>query len=72
MPQIIFTGRLVPYKGAHVLTGAMGILQRKGISATCTIVGGSGVWQQQAYAVYQNAGTDAAQQYGTYRLSKWQ
>ena len=41
VPQIIFTGRLVPYKGAHVLTGAMGILQRKGISATCTIVGGS-------------------------------
>ena len=23
VPQIIFTGRLVPYKGAHVLTGAM-------------------------------------------------
>ena len=41
VPEIIFTGRLVPYKGAHVLTGAMGILQRKGISATCTIVGGS-------------------------------
>jgi spore coat protein SA len=41
VPQIIFTGRLVPYKGAHVLTGAMSILQRKGISATCTIVGGS-------------------------------
>jgi spore coat protein SA len=42
VPQIIFTGRLVPYKGAHVLTGAMSILERKGISATCTIVGGSG------------------------------
>jgi spore coat protein SA len=41
VPEIIFTGRLVPYKGAHVLTGAMGILQRKGISARCTIVGGS-------------------------------
>lgn len=41
VPQIIFTGRLVPHKGVHVLTAAMGILQRKGIAARCTIVGGS-------------------------------
>lgn len=41
MPQIIFTGRLVPYKGVHVLTGAMRILQSRGIEAKCTIVGGS-------------------------------
>ena len=41
VPQIIFAGRLVPYKGVHVLTGAMDILQHKGISATCTIVGSS-------------------------------
>ena len=41
VPQIIFTGRLVPYKGVHVLTGAMRILQSRGIEAKCTIVGGS-------------------------------
>jgi spore coat protein SA len=41
VPQIIFTGRLVPHKGVHVLLGAMRILQSRGISATCAIVGGS-------------------------------
>ena len=41
VPQIIFTGRLVAYKGVHVLLGAMRILERKGIAAKCVIVGGS-------------------------------
>jgi spore coat protein SA len=41
VPQIIFTGRLVPIKGVHVLFGAMRILQSKGIAAKCIIVGGS-------------------------------
>ena len=41
VPQIIFAGRLVPYKGVHVLMGAMRILQSRGVRAKCTIVGGS-------------------------------
>jgi spore coat protein SA len=41
VPQIIFTGRLVPHKGVHVLMDAMRILQTRGIAATCTVVGGS-------------------------------
>jgi spore coat protein SA len=39
--QIIYTGRLIPNKGVHVLLDAMRILERKGVSAKCTIVGGS-------------------------------
>jgi spore coat protein SA len=42
VPQIIFTGRLISYKGVHVLMDAMRILQNRGIEAKCTIVGGSG------------------------------
>jgi spore coat protein SA len=41
VPQIIFTGRLIPNKGVHVLMDAMRILQSRGIEAKCTIVGGS-------------------------------
>ena len=41
-PHIIFTGRLMPYKGVHILIDAMKILEERGISARCTIVGGSG------------------------------
>ena len=41
VPEIIFAGRLVPYKGVHVLLGAMDILQSRGIKAKCTVVGGS-------------------------------
>jgi spore coat protein SA len=40
-PKIVYTGRLVPFKGVHVLMDAMRILGSEGVSATCTIVGGS-------------------------------
>jgi glycosyltransferase involved in cell wall biosynthesis len=40
--EVIWTGRLVPYKGVHVLLDAMRILQEKGIAVTCKIVGGAG------------------------------
>jgi spore coat protein SA len=40
-PQVISTGRVIPAKGVHVLLEAMRILERRGVAATCTIVGGS-------------------------------
>ena len=42
VPTVIFTGRLVPYKGVHVLLEAMRILEKSGVVAKCQIVGGSG------------------------------
>jgi spore coat protein SA len=54
VPEIIFTGRLVPYKGPHVLLGAMDILQTRGIEATCTIVGGSAFGGSRTTRYIQN------------------
>lgn len=42
IPTVIFTGRLVPYKGVHILIEAMRILEKDGVVAKCQIVGGSG------------------------------
>jgi spore coat protein SA len=42
VPVVIYTGRLVPYKGVHVLLEAMRILEQSKIEAKCVIVGGSG------------------------------
>jgi spore coat protein SA len=42
IPTVVFTGRLQPYKGVHILMEAMRILQGNGIEAKCKIVGASG------------------------------
>ena len=47
VPEVIFTGRLVPYKGAHVLLEAMRVLESRGVRARCTIVGSSGFAKQR-------------------------
>ena len=41
IPQIVFTGRLVPDKGVHILLAAMRILEEKGIAARCIVIGGA-------------------------------
>jgi spore coat protein SA len=38
-PTVIFTGRIVPYKGVHILLSAMALLQRRGVEAKCQVVG---------------------------------
>lgn len=42
IPVIVFTGRLVPYKGIHVLLSAMGLLRDYGVAVRCKIIGGAG------------------------------
>jgi spore coat protein SA len=39
LPEVIFTGRLVPSKGVHVLVKAMKILEDRRVKVRCTIVG---------------------------------
>ncbi len=50
VPEVIFTGRLVPYKGAHILLDAMRILESRGVRARCSIVGSSGFARQKKTA----------------------
>lgn len=51
IPHIAFVGRIVPEKGAHILAEAMGILEKEGVKAFCSIVGsaGSGTSAETAY-----------------------
>lgn len=38
---VVYCGRLVHYKGAHVLLDAMRTLQKKGLDVQCKVIGGS-------------------------------
>jgi spore coat protein SA len=49
-PTIIFSGRLVDYKGVHVLLEAMQVLKSRGVSARCQVVGGAGFGAQRSTA----------------------
>jgi glycosyltransferase involved in cell wall biosynthesis len=42
VPEVIWTGRLVPFKGVHVLLDAMRTLEKRGVRVSCKIVGGAG------------------------------
>jgi spore coat protein SA len=42
VPTVIYTGRLVKYKGVQVLFEAMRILEGRGVSVRCVVVGNSG------------------------------
>lgn len=37
---VVFIGRLIPEKGAHVLVDAMRILEKRKVAATCKLIGG--------------------------------
>lgn len=41
-PTVIYTGRLVPHKGIHVLLKAMRVLESDGVDVKCKVVGGAG------------------------------
>jgi spore coat protein SA len=40
VPTVVFTGRIVPHKGVHVLLEAMQILENEGVDVRCQVVGG--------------------------------
>jgi len=41
VPTVIFTGRVVPHKGVHILLQAMQILEKRGVNVKCKVVGGA-------------------------------
>jgi glycosyltransferase involved in cell wall biosynthesis len=48
IPTIVFTGRLVPQKGVHILKEAMRILDRRGVAANCKVVGTAGFGRERS------------------------